>query len=140
MTPPPIIAPTASRTSGWRWLRFTVFLGALAGLVVLARFDPEQHRFFPRCAFHELTGWSCPGCGGQRALHHLLHGEVMLALRHNLLLVALLPLGLWVGWRWLVRTVFGRELPGLFAHHYWPWLLAGAVIGFGVLRNLSLGG
>lgn len=26
--------------------------------------------------FRLLTGWDCPGCGSQRALHALLHGRV----------------------------------------------------------------
>lgn len=29
----------------------------------------------PRCLFRFLTGYDCPGCGSQRALHALLHGR-----------------------------------------------------------------
>jgi hypothetical protein len=133
---PPVI-PT-SRFSRWFvWLLLAVGMGAL---LVFALFDPEQYRFFPRCVFHELTGLNCPGCGGLRALHHLLHGELALALRYNLLFVALLPLGAWTACCWIVRLAFRRELPDVFAHHYWPWVLVVAVIGFGILRNLPFVG
>jgi len=113
-------------------------LVALAAAVCLFVFDPTQVRFFPRCVFHQLTGLHCPGCGGQRALHHLLHGEFGAALHHNVLLVALLPLGFWALLRPMVRHGWQREMPELFKHHAWSWFLTGVVIGFGLLRNLPL--
>lgn len=42
----------------------------------------------PKCLFRLATGWSCPGCGSQRALHALLHGNLREALEMNLLLPA----------------------------------------------------
>lgn len=45
-----------------------------------------------QCTFHDITGWQCPGCGGQRAFYYLLHGEFLLALRHNLLIIIILPI------------------------------------------------
>lgn len=54
--------------------------------------DPETSRFMPRCLFHELTGRQCPGCGSQRMLHALLHGDIITAWHHNALLLCLLPL------------------------------------------------
>lgn len=44
-----------------------------------------------QCSFHDITGWLCPGCGGQRAFYHLLHGNFLLALRCNALIIILLP-------------------------------------------------
>lgn len=37
--------------------------------------------YYPPCAFHLLTGWYCPGCGGTRAVRALLHGRLLLSLR-----------------------------------------------------------
>lgn len=48
---------------------------ALAVVVVYGMFDPSTHPF-PRCVFKLVTGWDCPGCGSQRALHSLLSGRV----------------------------------------------------------------
>ena len=64
------------------------------GLIVLlfiGMFDPAQFGMFPRCPFHWLTGWQCPGCGSQRALHHLLHLDIYQALLDNPLLVISIP-------------------------------------------------
>lgn len=44
-----------------------------------------------QCSFHQITGLQCPGCGGQRALHYLLHGEFLKALQSNALFVICLP-------------------------------------------------
>ena len=45
-----------------------------------------------RCPIHAVTGWYCPGCGGTRAIWALLRGDVVGALRDNLLLFTVLPL------------------------------------------------
>ena len=43
----------------------------------------EMTGLMPRCLFRDLTGWSCPGCGSQRALHALLDGEPLKAWSYN---------------------------------------------------------
>lgn len=80
----------------------------------------------------------CPGCGGTRALHHLLHGEPLPALRHNALaLVALPPLAWVLGDRFL-RANGWRGLPLPRMRPWMGWAIAGAFIGFFVLRNVPL--
>lgn len=64
-------------------LTITVPFCLAAVLFLFYRFDPSDVPLFPKCIFHLLTGLECPGCGIQRALHHLLHGEFTEALRYN---------------------------------------------------------
>ena len=64
----------------------------VAGVVIYSTFDPSASRWFPRCPFLMLTGLKCPGCGTQRAIHALLHGDVLSALRFNALLPVIIPL------------------------------------------------
>ncbi len=75
--------------------KYPVYLLILLAAVVLAvvykMYDPFDFVFFPKCPFRELTGWECPGCGSQRALHHLLNGNVGGAFRANALLVVAIP-------------------------------------------------
>ncbi|MCY2687185.1 DUF2752 domain-containing protein [Salinimicrobium sp. TH3] len=59
--------------------------------IVYAAFDPASSTFFPACPFHSFTGLMCPGCGSQRALHHLLNLQVQTAYSYNPLLVISLP-------------------------------------------------
>ena len=120
--------------------RFAFALGGLAvvgGLAMFRWFDPAQHPFFPRCTFHALTGLECPGCGGQRAMYHLLHGEINAAFHANALLVLLFPIGAWLSLRYMLARYAGRTLPALFLNRIWLWLLIAALVVFGIVRNLS---
>ena len=60
-----------------------ILLGAI-GLYVI---NPSECQFAPKCPFKLLTGLSCPGCGIQRAIHALLHGDLSDAISYNLYLV-----------------------------------------------------
>jgi hypothetical protein len=53
--------------------------------------NPENNEFFPKCPFKTTTGYKCPGCGSQRAIHHLLNFDIYGALNENLLLVISIP-------------------------------------------------
>jgi len=65
---------------------------ALVFFVFLYKFySPVDYSFFPKCPFLTLTGYKCPGCGSQRAIHHLLNFEFNLAISQNLLLVFSIP-------------------------------------------------
>ena len=77
--------------------RSRIFISVFAGLLavgaaaILYRFDPATTHGYPQCVFHALTGWQCPGCGTTRALHHLLHGDVIGAFRLNAMLFVTVP-------------------------------------------------
>lgn len=110
-------------------------LSATVVLVLLFLFDPARHAIYPVCLFKRLTGYDCPGCGGLRAVHHLLHGDLWQAFRLNPLVVIALPLlGLWAirGWLRSPDRTPSRKSPARF----WPWLLLAVVVLFGILRNL----
>lgn len=53
--------------------------------------DPSVVPIFPRCPFRLLTGYLCPGCGSQRAIHRLLNLDIAGAWQMNPLLVIALP-------------------------------------------------
>lgn len=136
MNPPPPIepAPASARRKGV--LVVVLAAAAVVLLSVFFRLNPAEHSFFPRCVFHAASGLECPGCGGQRALHQLLHGEVATALRYNALFVLMLPVGGWFLFRAVWQQISGRTLLPQFSHHRWPWVMCGLVIVFGILRNL----
>ena len=97
--------------------------------------DPSASALFPKCAFHSLTGYKCPGCGSQRAVHALLHGHVAAAFGHNALLFIVVP--------WIALCLFaeGQRLrnPRLYARLNAPllvWLLLALVLLWWLLRNI----
>lgn len=59
--------------------------------VIYFLFSPEDSDYFPQCPFHYLTGYDCPGCGSQRAIHYLLHLQIKEAFLRNPLLVISIP-------------------------------------------------
>ncbi len=87
-------------------------IGGIAVASVIAAvyfiFDPAGSAWFPRCPFLVMTGYRCPGCGSQRALHALLHGEMGEAWRYNALLMLELPLMVMLTVAWLLRRRFPR--------------------------------
>lgn len=104
-------------------------------LLVVWAVDPERAALFPVCRFHQWTGLLCPGCGGTRAVHHLLHGRLALAYQYNpgvFLAVPILGL-LAAASAWRDRTQPGRR------GQRWPWMAAGLLfLAYWVARNLPL--
>ncbi len=104
-------------------------LGALCALVVFV--------LRPPCLILRLTGFFCPGCGGQRMLLALLRGDVAQAFRQNPLLFFLLPLAAVYMGAEAVRYVW--EKPPLYRKKLFPVLLTcvlAVTVLFAVLRNL----
>lgn len=77
----------------------------LAVVAVYYVIDPEKSLFMPKCQFYLLTGYKCPLCGMQRFLHHLLHGEVLEAVRYNYFLALCLPYAALCALAYKVRIV-----------------------------------
>ena len=109
---------------------------AAALLTILYLVPPDHGAFYPRCWFHVLTGWQCPGCGGLRAVHRLLHGDWAGAFRFNPFFVTALPLAAaWLAWRlYLCRS--GRAARLLPGDLRWLWFFLVASALFGVARNV----
>ncbi|MDO5522923.1 MAG: DUF2752 domain-containing protein [Bacteroidia bacterium] len=74
-----------------------IFIAAAISLVFVAAvfmfysFDPEKVAIFPQCPFLLVTGYECPGCGSQRAIHQLLRLNFKSAFSHNTLIIFLIP-------------------------------------------------
>ena len=100
-------------------------LAAIAGGWIVFVYDPAVTPFYPRCAFHALTGLQCPGCGMTRGLHQLLHGRIGEAFRFNAMLFVFGPFLLAATARpqWLERSWVG-------------WAAASLLIAWGIVRNL----
>jgi hypothetical protein len=110
-------------------------LAVISAGTALFLFNPAEHAFYPQCFFHQATGLHCPGCGGLRAVHQLLHGHLLAALHSNALAVLSLPLS---------AALLGREFAGRhrgivgrpFVSGGSVWSFVGILLLFTVLRNL----
>ena len=100
-------------------------------------FDAARYSFFPQCPFHMLTHLYCPGCGSQRSLSALLHGEIAKALSYNLLFVISLPLVIYSALVYTFNTF--SALPVQQKLVYSPFFIKTClwlVIAFFILRNI----
>ena len=110
---------------------------AAVGIVLIAvygMFDPESG-FFPRCPWKMLTGFDCPGCGSQRAIHALLTGHPVEACRYNMMLPLLMPYALLL----ILLELFPRRSPRLRAaltSQAAIWLTLLALVLWTLLRNI----
>lgn len=108
--------------------------GALAGATAVLVRNPHVPGSWGLCPFLALTGLPCPFCGGLRAVHDLLDGDVGASLGSN----AMVTVGLAAALLLLVRTGVGARRRGRSpAPLVTPLLLLvtlAAVAVFGVLR------
>ena len=106
-------------------------------LFILFRLNPNVYPIFPKCPFLIITGFECPGCGSQRALHQLLHLNIASAFVQNPLVVIYLPyiaLGIYLEY-------FGgnKRLPHVRNIFYGKWaaiLILISIILFWIGRNI----
>ncbi len=109
-----------------------------AALIIYTQYNPEENAFFPRCIFYSLTGFKCPGCGSQRAIHHLLNGNLSQAFLMNPLLIAAIPYILF----WCIiyplsgRYTWAYKARMTFYHGKAVYIILSIIIIFWIARNI----
>lgn len=117
------------------WSLASLLLLSLAACAVLFFFDPARVRLYPVCYFHLFTGLQCPGCGGLRAAHQLLHGNLAAAFQLNPLVVLGAPVFAALCARFLLRLL--RSQPANFhVRPAWLWIGLAVLVVFGIARNI----
>jgi hypothetical protein len=123
-------------TKTGRMTAAVVLAACCALLIPVGLIDPAASRRFPRCAFHQLAGLHCPGCGATRAMHQGLHGRLLRAASANLLLVVAAPWLLYEFASGCLFVVRGRGLRSVRLSGVAAWGILAAVCLFGILRNI----
>lgn len=119
--------------------RTLVIILAIAALLLFGfiyyALDPSSSAAFPKCGFLTLTGYKCPGCGSQRAIHALLNGDVAAAFRYNAMLFIAAP--------WILLCLFAETQrvrnPRLYARLHPSlliWLFLATILAWWLLRNI----
>lgn len=132
---PPRLGSGGRRTRlWWPWVALAVLAAGVAALLYF--FNPGQYSFYPFCVFHRVTGWECPGCGGLRAAHQLLHGHIATAFKYNPLVVAAAPVVLvWAVRRWFKGP--GEPVSHLIMARR-AWVAFCVLVLFWIVRNLPI--
>ena len=109
----------------------------LTALGLLLARGGKMQGLLPPCLINEWTGLHCPGCGGTRAFQFLAQGDLLGAIRMNVvgtffvLLIAL----------WVLRTSWeaafpAKRWPRLPIAERWAWGAIAVMVLFTVLRNV----
>ncbi len=108
---------------GQRYIVVAAILLAITILCIYFYFDPSDN-FFPRCPFLSITGYQCPGCGSQRAIHALLHGDIASAWHFNAILLVFIPVVVVL----LIAELKREKWSRFYAKVNSRWMIWGAAI------------
>lgn len=119
-----------------RIINIGLLIGITAMAVLFFVLNPSEHEIFPRCIFNSITGYYCPGCGSQRAIHNLLHLNFTGVIHNNFLFI---PAFLLIAYHYLhsiLNKWMNWKLPNIFYYKSTPWIIFGVVILFWIARNI----
>lgn len=107
-------------------------IGLSCFVLIYHFFDPTHSDLAPKCPFWLLTGYYCPGCGSQRAIHCFLNGSIWEGMQHNYLL---LPSLVYV----ILLTVAPRngKLIKALTSSTACWILFAVFMAWWLVRNLA---
>ena len=119
-----------------RLLKISIFSIAAGAILLLYFLVEPKDGNLPKCIFYQLTGFYCPGCGGQRSLHSLLHGNILTAMSYNLLFVLLLPFIIY----FIIVFLLGKKYKSssFIYNSRFSLAIAIVVISFWILRNIPV--
>ena len=119
-----------------RFAQIVLLLIIIVLAVIFYFINPVEHQLFPKCIFHSVTGYHCPGCGSQRAIHSLMHLNFKGVISNNFLL---LPAAFLIIYHYLHPVLNKKlkwKLQNIFYFKKTPWIIFGVVVLFWILRNL----
>ena len=116
-----------------------ITIGILVGLgfaYVYSKVNPSEHQLFPKCTFHSLTGYHCPGCGSQRAIHDILNFRFLEGFKHNFLIGLGFMVLLYQIYLWIRNRIKPEKKSNLLYQPKIAWAILIIVVSFWVLRNI----
>ena len=118
----------------------TIILFSFIGLFVLwvfIKFNPADNSWFPKCPFYVTTSLYCPGCGSQRAIHAILHGNFSKALGHNILILVPPFILVYDGIIKMINHYFDKSLKNWLHSSRITFSILIMVLLFWILRNID---
>lgn len=130
-------APASSAIARW-WGPVTVVTVLAAAVVFIAGRNPHEQQIFPPCAFLSLTGWTCPGCGGTRAVYDIVNLDFASAVTMNAMVtLSFVPLAL-AGMAWWIGVTAGKLPRPKELSPHWAWAYVALLVAFTVVRNIPI--
>jgi hypothetical protein len=121
-------------------IRYTlIIVGILIGLLFFWFYhtlNPSEHSVYPECQFYASTGYLCPGCGSQRAVHDILHFNITEAFKHNALVGLSILALVYLVFVLAFNKISSKKIPNYFNRASTAYAILGIILIFWILRNL----
>jgi hypothetical protein len=117
-------------------IRGGLLIAFIAAAILFFYLDPSEHMIFPRCFIHSATGYYCPGCGSQRAIHNLLHLNLAGVMQNNMLFLIAVPSLMYHYLQLFFNKKFHLNLPNVFYMKATPVVVFILIVFFWIVRNL----
>lgn len=116
-----------------------IALIVLAGIIgIYMQVNPANSPIVPKCLFKTLTGYDCPSCGGQRALHAILKGEIGRAFMLNPFLFIAMPFLVAVAFSSFSDSKFAKRLKPIVQSTTAIAIYLFVYIAWWIIRNTPL--
>lgn len=117
-------------------LKIAMVIALAITITLLYLYDPTTSAYSYHCPIKALTGFDCPGCGGQRAAHALLHLRFNEAVAYNpFLVVAALYLFAVVALQFLKGPRVEKARRFVFSQTM-VWIYLALMIAWTIVRNI----
>jgi len=103
--------------------------------------DPEIAKgegLFPKCLFYTTTGFHCPGCGSQRAVHDILHFRIVTALKHNVTIIVIAIVLLSKLYAFITQKYYIKYYYNLSHKPWFTYAIVIIVFLYWILRNIPI--
>jgi len=115
-----------------------VLFTAVVLIIILYTLNPTEYKYYPPCYFKEITGYLCPGCGGIRATHLLLRGQIIEAIKSNLLIVLFIPIISYYLISEIIFLLFNKKLPPFNPPLFVVIIFIVVIICYWIFRNINI--
>jgi len=116
---------------------FLILIFGIGLIVLYFLVNPRNVELFPKCPLYVTTGIYCPGCGSQRAIHHLLNFNFYGVVQQNILFIFGLLIIIYF---WTIKglnLIFNKKYYNYIYHPKTPIIILIFVVLFWILRNIS---
>lgn len=137
MTVATTLAPERHHPQQRPWLApvgVVALLGTASAYVGLR--DPYANTIAPICPLYGATGLYCPGCGGLRAAHEVLNGDIVAAIGMNPVAVFVIIPGIMIGLAWWIAALASPRVPRPSISTGLAWVLPIFLVAFAIARNI----
>lgn len=110
----------------------------VATMILYYRFNPADCVWMPKCPSKFISGYDCPACGSQRALHAVLHGRLGEAWHLNPFICIALPFVAAVIWSTFPRLRGSATVRRITHSRMAARIYIAAFFAWWILRNTSI--